>query len=173
MIHPPQPNLQTALAHELRHELAITRRVLERAPTEQFGWRPHAKSMTLGTLAGHMANLVSFLELSMQGAAFDLAANKLPENPTTTADVLARFDVNADNLHKALADVSDDAFNDIWSLMHGDKTILAMPRTAVVRTLVLNHLIHHRGQLSVYLRLLDIPVPAIYGGSADEAPQGR
>ncbi|RZK97421.1 MAG: damage-inducible protein DinB, partial [Hymenobacter sp.] len=94
-----------------------------------------------------------------------------PDNPATTGDLLARFDVNAENLHKALADVSDDAFNDIWSLTHGDKTLLALPRTAVVRTLVLNHLIHHRGQLSVYLRLLDIPVPAIYGGSADEAPQ--
>lgn len=171
MIHPSQPNLQTALAHELRHELAITRRVLERAPTEQFGWRPHAKSMSLGTLAGHMANLIGFLEMSMQGPAFDLASGKLPDNPTSTADVLARFDLNAENLHQALADVSDDAFNDIWRLTHGDKTLLSLPRTAVVRTLVLNHLIHHRGQLSVYLRLLDIPVPSIYGGSADEAPQ--
>ncbi|GAB3638588.1 hypothetical protein GCM10027422_41780 [Hymenobacter arcticus] len=171
MIHPPQPNLQTALGHELKHELAITRRVLERVPTEQFGWQPHAKSMTLGTLVGHMANLIGFLEMSMRGPAFDLVTNKMPESPTTAADVLARFDLNAENLHKALADVSDDAFNDIWSLTHGDKTLLSMPRTAVVRTLVLNHLIHHRGQLSVYLRLLDIPVPAIYGGSADEAPQ--
>ncbi|MDJ0367467.1 DinB family protein [Hymenobacter sp. H14-R3] len=171
MIHPPQPNLQTALGHELKHELAITRRVLERVPTEQFGWQPHAKSMTLGTLVGHMANLIGFLEMSMRGPAFDLATNKMPDSPTTAADVLARFDLNAENLHKALADVSDDAFNDIWSLTHGDKTLLSLPRTAVVRTLVLNHLIHHRGQLSVYLRLLDIPVPAIYGGSADEAPK--
>jgi len=171
MIHPPQPNLQTALGHELKHELAITRRVLERVPTEQFGWQPHAKSMTLGTLVGHMANLIGFLEMSMQGPTFDLATSKMSDNFATAADVLARFDVNAENLHKALADVSDDAFNDIWSLTHGDKTLLALPRTAVVRTLVLNHLIHHRGQLSVYLRLLDISVPAIYGGSADEAPQ--
>jgi len=172
MIHPPQPNLQTALGHELKRELAITRRVLERAPTEQFGWRPHAKSMTLGTLAGHMANLIGFLEISLQGSSFDVATGKRADNPTTTADVLARFDLNAENLHKALADVSDDAFNDIWSLTHGDKTLLSMPRTAVVRTMVLNHLIHHRGQLSVYLRLLDIAVPAIYGNSADEGPQG-
>jgi uncharacterized damage-inducible protein DinB len=171
MIHPPQPNLQTALGHELTHELAITRRVLERVPTEQFGWKPHAKSMSLGTLAGHMANLIGFLEMSLQGPSFDLAAAPRPENPTSTVDVLARFDVNAENLHKALADVSDDAFNDIWSLTHGEKTLLTLPRTAVVRTMVLNHLIHHRGQMSVYLRLLDVPVPAIYGGSADEAPQ--
>jgi uncharacterized damage-inducible protein DinB len=171
MIHPPQPNLQTALGHELTHELAITRRVLERVPTEQFGWKPHAKSMSLGTLAGHMANLIGFLEMSLQGPSFDLAAAPRPQNPTSTVDVLARFDVNAENLHKALADVSDDAFNDIWSLTHGEKTLLTLPRTAVVRTMVLNHLIHHRGQMSVYLRLLDVPVPAIYGGSADEAPQ--
>lgn len=170
MIHPPQPNLQTALGHELKHELAITRRVLERVPTEQFGWKPHAKSMSLGTLASHMANLIGFLEMSLQGPSFDLATAPRPENPASTADILVRFDVNAENLHKALADVSDDAFNDIWSLTHGDKTLLSLPRTAVVRTMVLNHLIHHRGQMSVYLRLLDVPVPAIYGGSADEQP---
>jgi uncharacterized damage-inducible protein DinB len=97
---------------------------------------------------------------------------KRGDNPTTTTDVLARFDLNAENLHKALADISDEAFHDIWSLTHGDKTLLSIPRTAVVRTMVLNHLIHHRGQLSVYLRLLDIPVPAIYGNSADEGAQG-
>ena len=85
--------------------------------------------------------------------------------------MLRRFDVNAENIHKALADVDDAAFNAIWTMRRGEQTLMAMPRTAVARVMVLNHLIHHRGQMSVYLRLLDIPVPAIYGGSADEAPQ--
>jgi uncharacterized damage-inducible protein DinB len=167
----PSPTLQASLGHELKHELAITRRVLERAPTEQFGWKPHPKSMSLGTLAGHMANLLGFLQMSLQGPEFDVTTGTMPDSPATTPDVLARFDLNAENLHKALADVADDTFREVWSLTRGDQKLLTLPRTAVARTLVLNHLIHHRGQLSVYLRLLDIPVPAIYGGSADEAPQ--
>lgn len=167
----PRPTFQAALSQELKHELAITRRVLERAPTEQFGWKPHPKSMSLGTLASHIANLLGFLEMSLQGAVFDVATGAMPENPVTTSDVLVRFDLNAENLHKALADVDDATMHDVWSLTRGDQKLLTLPRTGVARTLVLNHLIHHRGQLSVYLRLLDIPVPAIYGGSADEAPQ--
>lgn len=166
-----QPTLQAALGQELKHELAITRRVLERAPTEQFGWQPHAKSMTLGTLVGHMANLVGFLQLSLQGPTFDVATATLPGNPDNAPEMLARFDLNAEGLHQALGDIDEATFNELWSLTRGDQTLLAMPRAAVARTLVLNHLIHHRGQLSVYLRLLDIPVPAIYGGSADEAPR--
>ena len=85
--------------------------------------------------------------------------------------MLRRFDLNAENIHKALADVDDATFHDMWTMRRGEQVFMTMPRTAVARVLVLNHLIHHRGQMSVYLRLLDIPVPAIYGGSADEAPQ--
>ncbi|MGI4885758.1 MAG: DinB family protein [Janthinobacterium lividum] len=167
----PRPTFQAALGQEFKHELAITRRLLERAPTEQFGWQPHPKSMSLGTLAGHMANLLGFLEISLQSPEFDVATATMPNNPATTPDVLARFDLNAENLHKALADVDDATFQEVWSLTRGDQKLLTLPRTGVARTLVLNHLIHHRGQLSVYLRLLDIPVPAIYGNSADEASQ--
>ena len=163
--------MQTLLSQELQHELAITRRLLERVPTEQFGWQPHAKSMTLGTLASHMANLIGFLQMSLSAEAMDMVTLQMPASPTTTDEVLRRFDVNAENIHKALADVDDAAFNAIWTMRRGEQTLMAMPRTAVARVMVLNHLIHHRGQMSVYLRLLDIPVPAIYGGSADEAPQ--
>lgn len=164
-------SLQANLSKELKQELAITRRLLERVPTEQFGWQPHAKSMKLGTLASHMANLVGFLQMSLSGESTDMATVQMPPSPTSTDEVLGRFDVNAENIHKALADVDDETFHAIWTMRRGDQTIMAMPRTVVARTLVLNHLIHHRGQMSVYLRLLDIPVPAIYGGSADEAPQ--
>ena len=162
---------QAALATEAERELAITRRVLERVPTDQFDWQPHPKSMKLGTLASHMANLVSFLEISLKGAVVDMAAGHFPPSPTDTDEVLRRFDVNGENLRKALSDVDDAKFWEVWSMNRGEQTIMALPRIMVARVLVLNHLIHHRGQLSVYLRLLDIPVPAIYGSSADEAAQ--
>ncbi|TGE08541.1 DinB family protein [Hymenobacter fodinae] len=164
-------SLQAALSQELKHELQLTRRLLERVPTEQFGWQPHPKSMKLGTLASHMANLVGFLQMSLQGPETDMATVQMPASPTTTDEVLRRFDVNGENIQKALGQVDDATFHDLWTMRRGEQVFLTIPRTAVVRTMVLNHLIHHRGQLSVYLRLLDIPVPAIYGGSADEAPQ--
>ena len=167
----PQSTLQAALSQELQHELKLTRRLLERVPTEQFSWQPHPKSMKIGTLASHMANLVRFLEMSMEGPETDLATTKMPDSPTTTDEVLRRFDVNSENIHKALAQVDDATLHGTWSLRRGEQVFMTMPRAAVARTMVLNHLIHHRGQLSVYLRLLDIAVPAIYGGSADEAPQ--
>jgi uncharacterized damage-inducible protein DinB len=165
------PTLQTALSQELKRELALTRRLLERVPSDKFDWQPHAKSMKLGTLASHMANLVGFLQMSLQGPETDMATVQFPPSPTETDEVLRRFDLNAENIHKALADVDDATFNDMWTMRRGEQVFMQMPRTAVARVLVLNHLIHHRGQMSVYLRLLDIPVPAIYGGSADEAPQ--
>ncbi|MCC2545329.1 DinB family protein [Hymenobacter sp. BT175] len=165
-----QPSLQAALSQELKRELHLTRRLLERVPTEQFGWQPHPKSMKLGTLASHMANLVNFLQLSLQGPETDVTVTPFPPSPTSTDEVLSRFDLNAENLHKALADVDDATFHELWTLRRGEQKMMTVPRATVARTLVLNHLIHHRGQLSVYLRLLDIPVPAIYGASADEGP---
>ncbi|SNC65977.1 Uncharacterized damage-inducible protein DinB (forms a four-helix bundle) [Hymenobacter gelipurpurascens] len=164
-------SLQTALSQELKHELSLTRRLLERVPTEKFDWQPHPKSMKIGTLASHMANLVGFLEMSLQGPETDMATVQMPASPTTTDEVLRRFDVNSENIHKALGQVDDATFHDLWTMRRGEQVFMTMPRAAVARTLVLNHLVHHRGQLSVYLRLLDIPVPAIYGGSADEAPR--
>jgi uncharacterized damage-inducible protein DinB len=165
------PSLQNSLSQELKRELALTRRLLERVPSDKFDWQPHPKSMKLGTLASHMANLVGFLQMSLQGPETDMATVQFPPSPTETDEVLRRFDINAENIHKALADVDDATFHDMWTMRRGEQVFMTMPRTAVARVLVLNHLIHHRGQMSVYLRLLDIPVPAIYGGSADEAPQ--
>ena len=165
-----QPTLQASLSEELKRELMLSRRLLERVPTEQFGWQPHPKSMKLGTLASHMANLVGFLQMALQGPETDMATVQMPASPTDTDEVLRRFDVNAENIHKALGDVSDEDFHALWTMRRGEQVFMQLPRAAVARVMVLNHLIHHRGQLSVYLRLLDIPVPAIYGGSADEAP---
>ena len=168
---PTRMTPQGALAAEAQRELALTRRLLERVPTDKFDWQPHPKSMKLGTLASHMANLVSFFRHSLQGPETDMTTVAFPPSPTETDEVLRRFDLNGENLRQALADVDDATFFDLWHMRRGETSIAKLPRAMVARVLVLNHLIHHRGQLSVYLRLLDIPVPAIYGGSADEAPQ--
>ncbi|MBC6989075.1 MULTISPECIES: DinB family protein [Hymenobacter] len=168
---PPETSLQAEFSKELKRELHITRRVLERVPTEKFDWRPHPKSMSLGALAGHIANIIGFLEMSLQGPETDLAVSPWPASPTTSDGVLQRFDVNAENIQKALAQVDDETFHAPWTMRRGEQVFMTLPRAAITRNLVLNHLIHHRGQMSVYLRLLDIPVPAIYGGSADEAPR--
>jgi uncharacterized damage-inducible protein DinB len=166
------PSLQQAFGQELKNELAITRRLLERVPTDKFDWQPHPKSMPIGKLASHMAMLIGFLDMALQGAETDMAQVQWPQPPADNAEMLSRFDANSEKLHEVLANVEDATFHDKWTMRHGEKVIMSMPRTAVTRVLVLNHLIHHRGQLSVYLRLLDIPVPSIYGPSADENPFG-
>ena len=165
----PRLSPQAALATEAQRELALTRRLLERVPTDKFDWQPHPKSMKLGTLASHMANLVAHFERSLSGPETDMATVAMPPAPTETDEVLRRFDLNGENLRAALADVDDATFWDMWTMRRGETTIATLPRLMVARVLVLNHLIHHRGQLSVYLRLLDIAVPSIYGPSADEA----
>jgi uncharacterized damage-inducible protein DinB len=166
----PRVPYQSVLVAELQRELPITRRLLERVPAEQFGWQPHPKSMSLGALAAHMANLIGFLDMAVQGPETDVEAVAWPAPPTTTDELLQRFDVNGATIQTTLAALADAEFHGLWALRRGEQILMQLPRVAVVRTFVLNHLIHHRGQLSVYLRLLDIPVPAIYGNSADEAP---
>ncbi|WP_400191396.1 DinB family protein [Hymenobacter sp. B81] len=161
-------SLQAVLGQELKFELNLTRRLLERVPTEQFGWRPHPKSMPIGKLAWHMANLVAFLELSQQGPETDMSTVQWPTAATTTDEVLSRFDVTAASVQQAVAGIEDEALHGQWTMRVGERVVGTMPRTRVLRVLILNHLIHHRGQLSVYLRLLDVPVPSIYGPSADE-----
>jgi uncharacterized damage-inducible protein DinB len=162
------PTLQTAFANELKYELHLTRRLLERVPNEHFDWRPHPKSLTIGKLAWHMANLIAFLEVSQRGPETDIAAVQWPATATSTDEVLSRFDVTAASVQQAVASIEDEQLHGPWTMRRGEYVIGTMPRTRVLRVLVLNHLIHHRGQLSVYLRLLDVPVPSIYGPSADE-----
>lgn len=111
------PTLQTALSQELKHELKLTRRLLERIPTEDFDWQPHPKSMKLGSLASHIANLVGYLEMSLQGSATDLATSPRPAPSLSTDEVLRRFDVNSENIHKALEQVDDATFHDTWRML--------------------------------------------------------
>jgi uncharacterized damage-inducible protein DinB len=158
-----------ALLPEFDREMSITRRLLERVPDDKFPWRPHAKSMSLGDLATHVSNLPYWGVITLTQSEFDVATNRNTA-ATSRADVLARFDKNVADTRAALVGRSDPEMMAPWTLRHNDQKLFTMPKTAVWRTFMMNHVIHHRGQLSVYLRLNDVPVPAMYGPSADEAP---
>jgi len=163
--------LSESLLPEFDHEMANTRKTLERVPDEKFAWKPHAKSFPMGNLAGHLANLPSWGNLTLSSDSFDMAPGgqplKAPEL-SSTKDVLEKFDENVAATRSAIAGASDEELFKPWTLMTNGKTILTMPKIAVLRSFVMNHMIHHRAQLGVYLRLNDIPVPSIYGPSADE-----
>lgn len=155
---------------ELTHEAATTRRLLARIPDERLSWRPHARSMTLGSLAAHLVaipalgvRVVNTTELVLDPAAFPT-----PE-ATGVEAVLAAFEANVTALKDALHTTSYRDLLKPWRLLSGTRVVLELPRVGAVRSLVLNHLIHHRGQLSVFLRLLEVPLPSIYGPTADES----
>ena len=157
------------LMQELELESARTRRVLERVPTDKLTWAPHAKSMSIGKLAMHLATVPGRLTAWLLTDELIFAPNPTPE-PETTADILATHDASVVTAKQNLTTVGDAGLGVMWTAKAGDKTLMTLPKGAVVRTLVMNHAYHHRGQLSVYLRLLDVPVPSIYGPSADENP---
>ena len=158
------------LAAELRQEAKTTRRLLERVPEESFGWKPHEKSMTLGRLAAHVAELPELIIPALTQPELDFASGEFkPFNPESTAGLLEKFDRNIEAAAGLLEKQPDDRMGEKWRLRSGDHVLFEMPRALVVRFVGLNHVIHHRGQLSVYLRLLDVPLPSIYGPSADES----
>ena len=157
---------------EFDHEMANTRKTLERVPYDKFAWKPHEKSMTLGGLSTHLANIPSWTAQTFDRDQLDIAPPgagpyRLDE-AKSTADLLAAFDKNVASARAALEAATDENWQGKWSLLMTGKPIFTLPRTAVMRGFVMNHLIHHRAQLGVYLRLLDVPVPSIYGPSADE-----
>jgi uncharacterized damage-inducible protein DinB len=156
---------------DLEHELATTRRVLERVPEEHFPWKPHEKSMTLSRLATHVVDLVHWQTMTLQSQELDLGGGLPPDierPPASREALLSTFDANVAALKEALAQASEPDLRQVWTLRMGEKVLLRMPRLAVLRTMCLSHMINHRGQLCVYLRLLGVPVPSIYGPSADE-----
>lgn len=154
------------------HELATTRRILERLPEEHMSWKPHEKSMTLGELATHLINLLNWQVAIFQYPEFDLSTVPLRREPLEKrAGVLEEFDANVGKLEKLLVECEEKALVEEWTLRHGDHIIIREPRAIALRTFGLSHMVHHRAQLGVYLRLLDIPVPGIYGPSADEEAQ--
>ena len=159
------------LAAEFQQEARTTRRLLERVPEESFGWKPHEKSMSLGRLAAHVAELPELVIPALTRDELDFAAGDFkPFEPQSTAELLEKFDRNIAAAVEALQQQPDERMGDQWRLRSGDHVLFEMPRAMVVRFVGLNHVVHHRGQLSVYLRLLDVPLPSIYGPSADEAP---
>ncbi|KOY80585.1 DinB family protein [Lysinibacillus macroides] len=157
---------------DAKHELAATRRILEHLPEEHMAWRPHEKSMTLGGLATHLINLLNWQIAILQYPEFDLSTVPIRREAwEKCADVLDEFDTNVDKLEKLLAECDEKKLGEEWTLRHGDHIIRREPRAMAFRTFGLSHMVHHRAQLGVYLRLLDMPVPGFYGPSADEEAQ--
>ena len=162
---------------EFDHEMGTTRRVLERVPEADASWKPHPKSTGLGALAIHLATIPSWIGPTLEEPELDFAA---PANAkygppafTSTADLLARFDANVRQARERMAAAPDPAMAEPWTLRTGAHVIFTLPRTVVMRNFIMNHMIHHRGQLTVYLRLRDVPLPSVYGPTADMAPAGR
>jgi uncharacterized damage-inducible protein DinB len=154
---------------EFDHEMATTRKLLERLPEDKLAWKPHEKSMSLGGLATHLGNIPQWAGTILNEPGFDLAT--APPNLVekgSRAEILAAFDESARRTRAAL-DKTDAEYLGLWSLKRGGQEMFSMPRVAAFRTFVLYHIVHHRGQLSVYLRLNNVPVPAIYGPTADES----
>ena len=163
--------LSDALLPEFDYEMANTRKTLERVPEEKFDWRPHEKSMTLGGLTTHLANLPSWVSHGVNLDELDIApeGNPLRVEPVKTrAEALENFDRNVAAARAAIAAASDEHLLKPWSLLRSGQTVMTLPRVAMLRGFVMNHMIHHRGQMTVYLRLNDVPVPSLYGPSADE-----
>jgi uncharacterized damage-inducible protein DinB len=159
-----------SLFEDLEFELGLTRKVLARLPANHFAFKPHEKSMHLGQLAAHVANILNWVTLSIRRDELDLAQFPPPDRtgPKSNAELLATYDANAADARSALAELKDANLDDTWTLRMGERVLKAFPRRTVLRTMCLSHMIHHRAQLLVYLRLLNIPVPSVYGPSADE-----
>ncbi|MEO7083544.1 MAG: DinB family protein [Gemmatimonadaceae bacterium] len=153
---------------EFTHEAAQTRKVLERVPADQKDWKPHEKSMTLGRLASHIADMPNWTPLTLNANELDLASGYNMAPFTTTEAMLAAYDANVEKAKAALRNFKDEDLATTWTLRNGEHVILAMPKGQCLRSMCFNHNVHHRGQLSVYLRLLGVPVPGMYGPSADE-----
>jgi uncharacterized damage-inducible protein DinB len=166
-------SVSESLLPEVENEMASTRKMLERVPDEKWSWKPHAKSFSMGDLAGHIANLASWFEMVMTSDSFDVApgGQRPPrrEGPGSNQQLLAEFDANAAKAAASLKGADDALLARPWSLLWGGQPIFTMPKAAVLRSAVISHSIHHRGQLSLYLRLNDVPMPGMYGPSADEA----
>jgi len=164
--------LRDALLPEFEYEMTTTRKTLERVPEDKLTWKPHETSMPMGRLAGHIAEMAGFVASTFQGDSFDFAPPGAPPTQptvmTSRKQLLEIFDKNVASAKAAISKASDEELYKTWTLMNGGKTFFAMPRIQVLRSMILNHVIHHRGQLSVYLRMNQVPGPSIYGPCGDE-----
>jgi uncharacterized damage-inducible protein DinB len=155
------------LLPEFDQEMANTRKILDCVPEDQFAWKPHAKSMSLARLASHVSELPNWGGLIINQDRLDLTPGMKPFLAETKAELMEAHDKNVAATREAIAGAADEHFGKIWTFTYAGHTIFALPRTVALRNMVMSHLIHHRGQLSVYLRLLDVPIPGMYGPSAD------
>lgn len=160
-------NLYESIIAELQHEAPTTRKMLERLPSVSLAWKPHEKSRTLGEVASHIANIPGLFIASLDADQLDRYSYEAAPVDDLSA-ILSTFDTNITNAFSILPSLSNERMFGSWRYTYGDKTIFELPRIAVIRGMALNHSIHHRGQLSVYMRLLDIPLPPVYGPTADE-----
>jgi uncharacterized damage-inducible protein DinB len=157
------------LLQELEAEAVTTRRVLERVPHAHLAWKPHEKSMSLGQLALHVATVPAAVAELCMTSPFQVPPFTQPA-AESTAELVPTLERSVERARELLQGLDDQALASLWILMDGERQVMAMPRGAVLRSIMLNHWYHHRGQLSVYLRQLNVPVPSIYGPSADENP---
>jgi uncharacterized damage-inducible protein DinB len=161
--------LNQSFIAELKQEAASTKRILERVPEGKFDWKPHQKSMSLGRLASHVAELPGFLNSILTMDEIDFAKGHYkPSLAKTPEELMNVFQQKLDEVVQTLQNTSDEKMQANFTLRNGDRVFATIPRMAAVRSMALNHIIHHRGQIAVYLRLLDLPVPGLYGPSADE-----
>src|SRR6185369_6765316 len=162
--------LVDGLLQELENEARTTRRVLERVPNEHLAWRPHDKSRTLGELALHIATIPGSIAHIVTSASEFQARQITDAKLNDASELVPAIDDSIAKAKAKLGGMDDSTIMETWRMMNGDREIFAAPRIGVLRTVMLNHWYHHRGQLSVYLRELDVPLPSIYGPSADENP---
>ena len=163
--------IKDALLPEFDHEMGSTRRVLERVPAADLTWTPHEKSFNMGKLAWHISNIPNWTHATLDASVFDLASigdDARPKEPPSAEEVLKAFDASVKKARDKIAEQTDSAFLSPWTLKQGGQEMFTMPKISVLRSFVMNHIIHHRGQLTVYLRMRNVPLPALYGPSADE-----
>ena len=165
-------SISAALLPEFDHEVQVTRTCLERIPADKLGWKPHEKSMSLGELGSHIVNLLAWMPMTIDQSEFDVAPPGgeafVPPQCASVEEMLETFDRDAAAARASLEKASDETLMAPWSLKKGGVEVMSMPRAACLRSFIFNHNVHHRGQLTVYLRLNDVSVPSIYGPSADE-----
>lgn len=160
--------LVDALLPEFDHEMTVTRKLLERVPDDKLAWKPHAKSYSLGQLAQHVATIPIWGSVTINEPELDVAGGQPPEQAKSRSEVLSTFDGNVAITRAAMVGKSDAELMAPWALKREGHVIFSMPKASVWRSFVMSHLIHHRAQLSVYLRMQDVPLPSMYGPSADE-----
>lgn len=161
-------SLNKALIAELKNEAINTKKILERVPAEKYDWAPHEKSTKLGRLATHIAEIPVWVERIVNAEGFDFGGKFTANVAENNEALLKTFEEKQENAIKILDAATDEKLNELWTIKRGELVVAQLPKKVALRNIAFNHLYHHRGQLSVYLRLLNIPIPGMYGPSADE-----